>query len=393
MSTLQNPKLTLVATTISGLEEVLAEELRQLGAEDVRILKRAVSFQGTIALVYKTNLWCRTAFHILQLISTFPVRSQQDLYDHLHDLRWEDWMEADQTLAVHAVAHHAVFTHTQFTEQLSKDAIVDRFRTRFGRRPSVDLDAPFLRIHVHLAGETCQILIDSSGDSLHKRGYRQATGLAPLNEVLAAGMIYLSGWDRKIPFFDPMCGSGTLVIEASLIALNRPAGQFRKTFAFQNWPDYNPSEWKKMVSESLRSPVSPQLSLQGADFSEQMIRTARQNIIYAGLKNDITISKRDFRKSDPPFPSGIMVTNPPFGQRLPVPDLKFQYKQIGDVLKNRYTGWSVWILAQNKQALKFLGLKPSRKITVFNGPLECKFVNFEVFEGSRKNLIQSRNFE
>ena len=391
MNSSENLKLTLVATTISGLEVVLAEELRRLGAFDVQVLRRAVSFQGTMELVYRANLWCRTAFHILRLITSFPVTRQQDLYDHLREVPWEDWMEADQTLAVHAVAHNAVITHTRFAEQLSKDAIVDRFRAKTGRRPSVDLDSPFLQVHIHLAGDSCEVLIDSSGDSLHKRGYRTATGLAPLNEVLAAGLICLSGWDGITPFFDPMCGSGTLLIEAALIALNIPPGSFRKEFIFRNWPDYQEKVWRETASSSKAPEAFPPRPIHGSDHSERMVRVAKENIAHAGLANVLTVSRRDFRQSDPPFTAGTLITNPPFGQRLPVDNLYGQYKQIGDILKNRYAGWSAWILASDKQALKFLGLKPSRKITVFNGPLECKFVNFEVFEGSRKDLLKNKN--
>lgn len=391
MNTPENPKLTLVATTISGLEEVLAEELRRLGACDVQILRRAVSFQGTMELVYRANLWCRTAFHILRLITAFPVTKQQDLYDRLREVPWEDWMGADQTLAVHAVANNNVFTHTRFAEQLSKDAIVDRFRAKTGRRPSVDLDSPFLQVHLHLAGDSGEVLIDSSGDSLHKRGYRTAAGLAPLNEVLAAGLICLSGWDGRTPFYDPMCGSGTLLIEAALIALNIPPGHFRKEFTFRNWPDYQEKVWREIVASVQPNTALPPPPVHGADLSERMVRIAKENITHAGLEKVLTVSRRDFTKSDPPFHSGIMITNPPFGQRLPVSDLQHQYKQIGDILKNRYTGWSTWLLASDKQALKFLGLRPSRKITVFNGPLECKFVNFEVFEGSRKDLLKNKN--
>ena len=386
----ENPKFILVATTISGLEEVLAEELRQLGAEEIRVVSRAVSFRGTMDLVYRTNYWCRTAFHILRLLAAFPVRKQQDLYDQIHSLHWEDWMGTDRTLAVHAVAHNAVFTHTQFAGQLCKDAIVDRFRSKYGRRPSVDLNTPFLRIHIHLLGEECQVLVDSSGDSLHKRGYRIATGPAPLNEVLAAGMICLSGWDGTTPFFDPMCGSGTLLIEAALRASRLPSGRFRNNYAFLNWPDYDNREWEKITSESPGPSVSPPITIQGADLSARMIRIAEQNIVHAGLEKVIRVSKRDFRKSDPPSRAGTVVTNPPFGQRLPVENLQHQYREIGDILKKKYAGWSFWLLASDKQALKFLGLKPSRKFTVFNGPLECKFVNFDVFEGRRKDALKKQ---
>ena len=391
MNNTDHPELALVATTISGLEEVLAGELRQLGALDIQVLRRAVSFRGPIGLVYRANLWCRTAFHVLRLITSFPVRAQKELYDRLYEIPWEEWMDPGQTLAVHAVAHDAVFTHTRFAEQLSKDAIADRFRARTGRRPSVDLEAPFLQVHLHLSGEACQVFVDSSGESLHKRGYRKATGPAPLNEVLAAGLIRLSGWDGMTPFFDPMCGSGTLLTEAALIALNMPPGRYRKYFNFSNWPDHREKLWNDVRTSALDSSPSPSLSMQGADISEQMVRITRENLRFAGLEKTVNIARRDFRTSGPPFRSGILITNPPFGQRLPVDDLHQQYRQIGDVLKNLYAGWTAWILASDKQAIKFLGLKPSRKITVFNGPLECKFVNFEVFEGRRNDMLKNKN--
>ncbi|MDD5506774.1 MAG: THUMP domain-containing protein [Bacteroidales bacterium] len=391
MNRSDHPELALVATTISGLEEVLAEELRQLGAREVKVMKRAVSFTGPLEVVYRANLWCRIAFHILRLITSFPVRTQKELYDRMYEVRWEDWMESDQTLAVHAVAHQAVFTHTRYAEQLSKDAIADRFRARTGRRPSVDLDAPFLQIHLHLAGEVCQVFVDSSGDSLHKRGYRSAAGPAPLNEVLAAGLIRLTGWDGKTPFFDPMCGSGTLLTEAALIGLNLPPGRCRKNFNFRNWPDHNEKIWNEVNLPETKPANPPPLAIQGADIAERMVHIARENLKHAGLEGIVYVSRRDFWTSDPPWRSGMLITNPPYGQRLPVDDLHQHYRHIGDVLKNRYADWTAWILASDKQALKFLGLKPSRKITLFNGPLECKFVNFEVFEGRRKNMLKNKH--
>jgi putative N6-adenine-specific DNA methylase len=383
------PHYSLVATTMHGLEHLLADELGLLGAEDIKVLNRAVGFKGEMDIIYKANLRCRTALHILRLIENFPVRNQKEFYDRVRGIDWSVLMNSDQTMAVHAVISHSVFTNSRYVEQVAKDAVVDQFRQRYGKRPSVDLDSPAINIHIHIAGENCDVLIDSSGDSLHRRGYRRSTGPAPINEVLAAGLVLLSGWQPSQPFFDPMCGSGTIAIEAALMGLSIPPGKFRKKFGFMQWPEYEENIWQGILAESRSGSPSGDIHIEAADISETMVRISQQNIRNAGLDHIINVSRRDFRKSDPPCLNGTLVTNPPFGERINVANLQHQYTQIGDVLKGRYDGWSAWILASDKEALKFLGLRTSKKITVFNGPLECKFVNFEIFKGTLKNKFQN----
>lgn len=369
----------MVAKTISGLEEVLKKELEELGAQKTQVLKRAVSFEGDMQLMYLVNYCSRLALRILKPIHTFQVKLQEDLYTGISGIPWEQYLDSSKTFAIDAVIADSVFTNSQFVALRSKDGIADRLRKLWNVRPFVNLDDPDLRINVHLYKTDCTVSLDSSGQSLHKRGYRQRSGLAPLNEVLAAGLIRLAGWDMKTAFYDPMCGSGTLLIEAAMMASGIPAGYYRKDFNFMKWKDYDAGAWLSVKEKSDQLISSVNVPVVGSDILQKAVDTATENIRYARLQDRIKINVSSFEESKPPSENGIIVTNPPYDERMQMDDIISFYKMIGDVLKKKYTGYQAWVISSDIRALKFIGLHPSRKIPVFNGPLECRLFGFKLY--------------
>lgn len=377
-------KSRMIAKTISGLENVLAEELRLLGADDIEILTRAVGFSGDQELIYKANLFCRTALNILIPIYSFKFTDQDDFYQQIRKTFWDKYMDPDQTLLVDTSVYKSTFTHTHFVAQLTKDAIVDQFKEKYNQRPSVDTIDPDLRINIHITGQNCSVSLNSSGDPLFKRGYRQKTGQAPLNEILAAGLVLLSGWDKKTDFYDLMCGSGTILIEAAMIASNIPPGIYRNSFGFEKWKDFNNNLWDKIRDDAIESITKLNPRLFGSDISPEMIRITRQNLASADLSGNVELSSEPFQNYKPSKEGGLLIINPPYGERLREDDIEILYQTMGDSLKQNFSGFTAWILSSDMQALKRIGLRTSRKITVFNGPLECKFVKFEMYKGSKK---------
>lgn len=383
---MENKKTTfqLIAKTLFGLEEILAGDLTGIGALDVEILKRAVSFRGDNELMYKANYLCRTALRILKPIAGFEVDNEDDLYRNVRKIEWWKYMDVDDTLAIDGVVSNSVFTHSKYVALKTKDAIVDSFREKFDKRPSVNIVNPTLRINTHIYKNQCTLSLDSSGDSLHKRGYRIITDKAPINEVLAAGMILLSGWQKDCNFVDPMCGSGTILIEAALFANNIPPGYYRKGFGFEKWKDFDADLWNNIKKESLSEQTEFEYKIIGSDSSRKAIGIAKQNKRFASLHKDIEICYNSIENQVPPEGKGMLITNPPYGERLKSDDLIQLYKTIGDVLKKKYNGYTAWIISSDPEVLKFVGLKPSKKIILFNGPLECRFAKYEIYEGSRK---------
>lgn len=378
-------KFNLTAKTLFGLEEVLAEELRNLGAEEVETGNRAVYFKGDNKVMYEANLWCRTALKILKPIKTFVVNNEEELYKEIKKIKWDTYMSVEDTLAVDAVVGSSNLDHSLYAALKTKDAVVDQFRDKYGERPSVDTKHPTLRINVHIYKENCTVSLDSSGDSLHKRGYREMMGEASLSEVLAAGLILLSGWDKKSNFVDFMCGSATLLIEAALIAKNIAPGSFKKEFGFERWRDFDANLWKNICDEAEKKRSKEfNFSITGVDMSSRSIRLAKENIENAKLSKYIRVETIPFQEFTPPKGGGTVVINPPYGERITVEDINALYKKVGDELKHKYEGYSAWILTSNMEAAKFIGLKPSRKILIFNGQLECKFLKFEIYKGSKK---------
>lgn len=378
--------MLMIAKTVSGLEAVLKSELDAIGALNAEVMNRSVSFEGDKACMYRANYFCRTALRILLPVHVFEINTQEDLYREIKEFAWEDYLDPDSTLAVDAVISYTVFTNSQFVAQKTKDAVVDRFREKTGKRPSVDLDDPALRINVHLFKNTCTVSLDSSGHSLHKRGYRKSTGIAPLNEVLAAGLLRLSGWDMKKPLLDPMCGSGTVLIEAAMLISDIPSGYFREEYGFMKWKDFDGSLWEKIKSEAKALIKHDRINMIfGYDKSVMSLKRAVENVGFAGLDRQIYLKRTAFEDSDPPSAEGVIIMNPPYDERIELEDSVGFYKMIGNVLKRKYSGYNAWVISSDLEAIKFIGLKPSRKFKVFNGPLECRFLGFDLYAGKKSD--------
>lgn len=376
-------RLNMIAKTFEGLEEVLANELKDLGAGDITRITRGIQFTGDKKLLYKANYHCRTALRILVPLSSFHASDEKMLYDGVRQVPWEKFLDKSGTFAIDSIVSFSKFTHSGFVTLKSKDAIADRFRDRFGKRPDVDPKDPDLKVNVHIFRDQCTVSIDSSGSSLHLRGYRIAQSEAPLNEVLAAGLVMLSGWDGKTPFYDPMCGSGTLLTEAALIAGNVPGGYYREKFGFEKWREFDHNLWLQVKRECEEEITEPDLLFRGMDIDPRAVEASRKNIEHSGLDKLITVEQGDFFKVNPPFPNGFILTNPPYGERIKVDDLKKFYQDLGDLLKRDYAGYTAWVLTYDENSSKFIGLRPGKRVRVLNGPLECRFLKFELYEGSK----------
>ena len=381
---------TMVAKTLFGFEELLSKELIQLGARDVKSGVRNVSFSGDTGFMYKANLGLRTAIKILKPIKSFRVSNEQDLYDQVYKMDWDQYLKPTGTLAIDATVHSQIFTHSLYIALKTKDAIVDKFRNTTGVRPDVDLQFPDLKINVHIDRQMCTISLDSSGDSLHKRGYKTATNIAPINEVLAAGMIMLSGWDGQTDFMDPMCGSGTILAEAAMIACNIPPNLMRKEFAFERWQDWDVDLFEKIEESLLGKTRDFHHKIIGYDKSPSAVSKARENIKNAHLDEFITIKHEDFFKTQKGGEEKLhMVFNPPYGERLESLNVEEFYSNIGNTLKQGYPNTEAWFITSNLEALKFVGLRPSRKIKLFNAKLEARFCKYDIYEGSKKAKKQN----
>ena len=375
----------MIAKTQLGLEEVLAEELKQLGAMDVEVLNRAVSFVGDIGFMYKANLNLRTAIRILKPVFNFTARKDVELYEKALELDWQKYISVDNTIAVNAVVHSDFFNHSHYVALKVKDAIVDYFRNLTkGRRPDVDTKNPDIRINIHVSNDKCTLSLDSSGESLHKRGYRHATNKAPISEVLAAGLILLSDWDRKSDFLDPMCGSGTILIEAAMIACNIPPALHRKKFCFMNWNNFDEPLWDKIKEVSMNKVSDFEGRIIGCDRAFASIRKAQENIKDAMLDDMIEVKRANFVRKPELLPNGgTILFNPPYGERLNV-DTHELYTSIGDTFKKNYAGCSAWLITSDMEAVNSIHLKHTRRIKIFNGNLECRFLKYEMYDGSKK---------
>jgi putative N6-adenine-specific DNA methylase len=373
-----------IAKTFAGTEELLAGELAATGATDIRILKRAVAFSGTTEHLYRANYTCRTALRILKPIFIFDIETEEDLYKQIYSLAWEKIFSLEQTFAIDSFVHESVLTHSLYVSLKAKDAIADHFRDNCGRRPSVDTNHPDIRINLHLAANKVTLSLDSSGESLHKRGYRIAQGPAPISEALGAALIMFTGWNGQCNFFDPMCGSGTLVTEAAMIAQKIPAGYYRSSFGFMNWNDFDKALWEKIVDEENAKICESDCEIHGSDNSQPALDNAIKNISNARLHRDIELHHTAMADFDFPEGPGIIVTNPPYGERMQEEDLVALYQSMGDTLKKKCNGYDAWIISSGLDAFKFLGLKPTKKMTLYNGPLECRYACFSVYEGSKK---------
>jgi putative N6-adenine-specific DNA methylase len=389
-------KFELIAKTSFGLEQILADELAKIGAEDIEILNRAVSFTGTKETMYRANLELRTALRILKPIYSFEVHDEIELYRETKKFDWDRYLNPKTTFAINSAVHSENFNHENYVALKVKDAIVDHLRTVYGKRPDVDIIDPDLRLHVHINEETCTISLDSSGNSLHKRGYRIGQGLAPINEVLAAGMIMLTGWNGESDFIDPMCGSGTLLMEAATIAYNIAPGIKINEFGFMKWDDWDKDLWKNIVEDAKNRERDFQYKILGFDESPKAIKIAKDNIKNAELGWKILLKAKRLEELTREFltDGGLVIINPPYGERLNDLDTERLYKMIGDSLKQNFEGYSVWIISSNKESLKHIGLRTSKKLTLYNGSLECKFHNYQIYKGSKKSkYLQNQELE
>ncbi len=373
-----------VAKTFSGLENELATELKFLGAENIEIIKRGVKFEGNKELLYRANYLVRTAIRILTPITEFKVTDEQSLYDGVKAIQWDEIMTHKQTFVMTADVFHSQIDHSHFAALKAKDALVDFFRDKIRRRPSVDKDDADIFINIHISQNVCTVSLDSSGESLHKRGYRIGADKAPLNEVLAAGLIKLSGWKGDVDFYDPMCGSGTIVMEAAMAAMNIPAGYYRDKYAFEQWTDFDEELWKAIKEEHDNEFKDIDIKIFASDRSEKAVQIAKRNLKHAGLHKDIEISKAYFDSIVPNSDKGLLMFNPPYGMRLTENDIVRLYQEIGDVLKSNWAGHQAWIITSAMDAAKFIGLRPSKRIELYNGPIEAKLLCFDLYEGSRK---------
>ena len=372
----------MIAKTLFGLEEVLEKELRNLGAMRIKRGVRMVSFEGDLGFMYKANMMLRTAIRILVPIHSFRARNEVDLYDGIYQMDWSKHLTAHDTIAVHGTIASQYFNHSQYVALKTKDAIVDQIRDKTGRRPDVDTKHPDLRISVHINDQTVDVSLDSSGEPLYKRGYRDKTNIAPINEALAAGLILLSNWDQRSQFIDPMCGSGTIAIEAAMIAANIAPNLNRPEFGFEKWPNYDNALFEQIQESVLKKMREFEGPIIARDADGYTVEKAKENIKNANLSDFITVEKGDFFR-DHQSAQAFLMFNPPYDERIEV-DTEAFYKNIGDALKQRYAGSTAWMITGNLEALKYVGLRPSRKIKLYNGKLEAKLVKYEMYKGTKK---------
>jgi putative N6-adenine-specific DNA methylase len=380
-----NTNFKMTATTLKGLEGVLSEELKKLGAQDIKEGIRSVTFRGDQGFLYKANIALRTAIRILKPIRTCKVYDEEDLYEAIQKIKWEKYLDVEGTFAIGAVVNSKNFTsNSHYIALKSKDAVADYFRHKYSKRPNVDLDYPDVKIHVHIQKDWCTISLDSSGDSLHKRGYRSATNIAPINEVLAAGLVLLSGYSGEENFIDPMCGSGTILIEACMISCNIPANINRKQFAFERWKNYDEDLYFTIQDALLKKITNSHFKIMGFDKAPSAVSKTKQNIINANLDEFIGVHHVNFFNSTKEvFGNTTILFNPPYGERLNI-DVNEFYKKVGDTLKHNYPNSTAWMITSDMQALKHVGLRTSKRIELKNADLDCKFVKYELYEGTRK---------
>ncbi len=375
-----NQDIKLVATTYAGLEEVLAEELIALNATDIQVARRAVYFSGDMEMLYRSNYSLRTALKILMPIRKFNIFRADDLYHQASKIKWENYFDTDKTFAIQSNVFGEQFKNSMFASLKVKDAIVDRFRRIMNKRPSIDTKHPDILINLHVANNKCTISLDSSGESLHKRGYRTGQHQAPISEVLAAGMLKLSGWNADQSIWDPMCGSGTIVIEAAMIAKNILPGEIGRSYCFQNWKNYNPSLFETIkIDQNHRE---PEFRILGSDISRSNIDLANRNAYKAKVDDTIDFEIKDFQLAENLDNCSFLIFNPPYGERIKSGDAEF-YSMVGERLKHQFSGYEAWIIS-TKECLKTIGLKPAKKIPLYNGAISCSFRKYELYKGSKK---------
>ncbi|HPE76120.1 MAG TPA: class I SAM-dependent RNA methyltransferase [Draconibacterium sp.] len=372
----------LVAKTSFGLENVLADEIKAIGGQNITLGNRAVFYEGDLKIIYKSNYFLRTALRVLKEIEFFHFKNVEQFYLKCKNFEWKHHFGVEQSFVIHStVGNSKDFTNSMFASLKAKDAIADYFRNKIGKRPNVDTENPEIVIDLHIHGDTCVISLDSSGESLHKRGYRMNQGEAPLNEVLAAGMIQLAGWTGNSDFMDPMCGSGTLPVEAAMIAQNIPAGRFRKNYAFENWNDFDQLLFEDIKKSTVKKEFNHRIF--ASDISGSNLLNAQTNARRALVFNKIKFKVSDFKDLQSDFENGMIIINPPYGERLKDSDLTDLYAMMGERLKHQYAGSTAWILSSSVESFKHVGLKPEIRVDLYNGALKCKFNKYKMFTGKR----------
>ena len=371
-----------VAKTYAGMEEILKEELTALGATNCQIGTRAVEFEGDMAMMYRANYFCRYALRILWQVHEFTFRDNKQFYEQIFKFPAERLMDADNTLAFSVTMSGSMFRTPLFAAQLAKDAVCDRFRDKFDQRPSVDKESPDVQFHLHIYNNHAALFLDSSGESLHKRGYRVSTHPAQISEVVAAAMVKLSGWHGECDLIDPMCGSGTILIEAAMQALNIPAGFFREHYGFERWKNFDRRLWQRVTDEADIHDDVP-VNFYGSDISARFLGMAEANVKAARLGDFIRLFRKAMRDTQPKRTPATLIFNPPYGERLDMEEIDDFYKEIGDTLKQNYAGCTAFLISSNIQAIKHIGLHPSKKTTLYNGALECKFLRYDLYAGKR----------
>jgi putative N6-adenine-specific DNA methylase len=377
--------MRIIAKTLKGLEEILADELREIGAENIEILSRSCSFDGDLRVLYRANLELRCALRILVPIFASEVRTEKHIYEDVQSINWEKYMDVDSTFAIDATVHSEYFTHSHYISLLTKDAIVDQFRDKLGARPSIDTAYPDLRIHVYISDDNFEISLDSSGESLHKRGYDRGIMIAPINDVLAAGLVKLSGWKMDCDLMDPMCGSGTILLEAAMMAYNIPALWNREYFGFKTWGNYDEALWEDIRTQAYaKMKTSFPHEIRGYDIAYDATHMAEKNIRAAGLKGYVKIERCALERQEILEKQTLIITNPPYDERIEIEDTNMFYALLGDTMKQKFKGSEAWIITANLDAAKHIGLRTSRKIHLNNGGLDCKLLKFELYAGTRK---------
>jgi len=377
-----------VAKTFAGLEPLMVKELESLGAVNCQPMSRSVAFEGPYELLYRVNYFSRFALRVLWRQCAFTFTNNRQFYEQIFDFSAEKYLRKDGTMAVHATNVDSIFKTPLFASVLAKDAICDRFRDMFDQRPSVDKENPDVQFHLHIYKDQAQLFLDSSGESLHKRGYKVRNHPAPLNEVVAAAMVKMSGWNADCDFIDPMCGGGTLLVEAAMQALNIPAGFYRRHYGFFDWKNFDLELWKQIKREAKVRDDVP-VNFYGSDINPRFLDIARENVAKARLQDFITLERKDMLKSPAASPAALVMFNPPYGERLEVEDMNAFYAHIGDALKQKFAGSKAFMITSDLEALKHVGLKSSKKHVLFNGPLECRFVAYDLFAGDRKSHVVS----
>lgn len=383
----------IIVKTFEGLENILEQEVRALGVTEIKHLRRAVQFEGDLELLYKANLHLRTALKVIIPIHNFQARNEREFYKKIYNFDWHKHLKLRQTFAIDPVVRSQTFRHSQYIALKMKDAIVDKFRDKYDRRPSIDREQPDVKINLYIHENQCHLSIDSSGESLHRRGFRRSDHRAPINEALAAAMILSTGWKGEVPFYDPMCGTGTIAIEAAMIAQNQAPNFYRREFSFMRWDNYDEMLWTRIKQAAKKEFKESPVTVFASDESQRAIRVAKDAMKLAGVDDTIELDTVAFEDKKPTTDSGILVFNPPYGRRMEVDDINALYREIGDHLKQNFQNFDAWIISGNKDALKSIGLRTSKKLTLYNGAIECKFHKYEMYRGTKKTRPPKENVE